>query len=90
MFASAHIVASLQGRKSMFKHEGGGGGVIVSRNKWCCLVHLVYIYLDKISSLKNFKNYYFLYNFFYKLSFFYKNFKTYHFLYNKMHARRCA
>ena len=51
-------------------------------SKWCNLVHFG-VYLDQILSLKNFKNYYFLYIKFCKLSFLYKNFKNYYFLYKK-------
>ena len=42
------------------------------------------VYLDQISTLKNFEKYHFLYNFFFKLPFLmYKNIKNYHFLYKK-------
>ena len=43
--------------------------------KWCNLVRFG-VYLDQILSLKNFKNYYFLYNFFINFHFFNKNFKN--------------
>ena len=60
------------------------GGMLPRENffKWCNLVHFG-VYLDQILSLKNFKNYFFLYIKFCKLSFFYKNFKNYYFLYKK-------
>ena len=50
---------------------GGFGGMLPREKKfqWCNLVRFG-VYLDQILSLENFKNYYFLDNFFYKLSFF--------------------
>ena len=78
-----------QGRKSMFKHGGdnieekytsrflGGFGGMLPREiffKWCNLVRFG-VYLDQILSLKNFKNYYFLYINFINYHFFIKNSK---------------
>ena len=50
--------------------------------KWCNLVRFG-VYLDHILSLKNFKNYYFLYKNLINYHFFNKNFKSYYFLYKK-------
>ena len=50
--------------------------------KWCNLVRFG-VYLGQILSLKNFKNYYFLYTNLINYHFFNKNFKSYYFLYKK-------
>ena len=64
---------------------GGFGGMPPPREfffKWCNLMRFG-VYLDQILSLKNFKNYYFLCNFFINYHFFYKNFKNYDLLNKK-------
>ena len=52
---------------------GGFGGMLPRENflKWCHLVRFG-VYFDQILSLKNFKNYYFLYKNFKKCNFLYK------------------
>ena len=56
---------------------GGFGGMHPRENffKWCNLVRFG-VYLGQILSLKNFKNYYFLYKIFINYHFFYINFKN--------------
>ena len=63
---------------------GGFGGlppreIFLNGAIWCDFG----VYLDQILSLKNFKNYYFLYKIFIDYHFFYKKFKNYYFLYKK-------
>ena len=63
---------------------GGFGGMLPRENffKWCNLVRFG-VYLDQILSLKNFKNYYFLYKNFINYHFFIEISKIIIFLYKK-------
>ena len=68
---------------------GGLGGMLPREKKfnWCNLVRFG-VYLGQILSLKNFKNYYFLYKNLINYTFFFnKNFKSYYFLYKNKYIR---
>ena len=63
----------------------GGSGACSPKNFFFLMVQFgaFSVYLDQILSLKNFKNYYFLYKIFINSHFFNKNLKNYYFLYKK-------